>query len=130
MKEHDTDERADEIVRAYLDELSRSAVEGSLPSAEAIWERARVARRIERRRDLVRRAVQPIVWVERGLGIAAAAATATWTWWRWELVVSMSERLVESASAADPWTLLGLAASIAAIAVIAADRAAAALRTA
>lgn len=119
----------DRLVAAYLDALSRLEPGSPLPSADVVWDRGRVALGIERRRALVRRAVRPVVWVERGLGLVAAAAAGAWVWWRWDLVWAGSERLVALASDTGAWTLLGIAASLSVVAGIAADHAATALRS-
>ena len=121
--------REDRLVAAYLAALSRLEPGSPLPSPDVVWDRARVVRRIERRRALVRRAVRPVVWVERGLGLAAAAAAGTWTWWRWDLVVAGPERLLAMTSGIGAWTLLGIAGTLSVVAAIAADHAATALRS-
>jgi len=122
----------DRLVREYLHALALAESERTspLPSADIIWDRARLVRGIERRRELVREAVRPAARVERGVGIGAAIALGGWAWWRWELVVAAAGDLARSAATADPWTLLGVAGLLATVVGIGAGWASDALRRA
>jgi len=122
----------DRLVKEYLQAVARAESEGvdPLPSVDAIWDRARLLRRIERRRELVRQAVRKSARVERGVEVAAAIALGGWTWWRWDLVVAAAGGLARSAASADPWTLLGVAGSLAMAAGIGVGWASDALRRA
>jgi len=122
----------DRLVREYLRAVARAENERAdpLPSADTIWDRARLMRGIERRRELVREAVRPAARVERGVGIGAAGALGGWTWWRWDLVVAEVGDLARSAATADPWMLLGVAGVLATLVGIGAGWASDALRRA
>lgn len=122
----------DRLVREYLRAVARTENERAdpLPSVDTIWDRARLVRRIERRRALVREAVRPAARAERGVGIGAAIALGGWAWWRWDLVVAAAGDLARSAASADPWTLLGVVGLLATVVGIGAGWASDALRSA
>lgn len=72
-------------VTAWMRDVAAAAREAAaegLPDPAEIWWRAEVLGRVERRRSLVRRAVQPIALFERwaGVGAAVVAAAVAWGW--------------------------------------------------
>ena len=79
-------------VTAWMRDVARAAREAAaegLPDASEIWGRAEVLARVDRRHDLVERAVRPIDVFERGMGVVAAAIVALLAWFQ-------ADRLFES----------------------------------
>lgn len=68
-------------VSTWLRGVAREEVLGApVPEASRIWWKAQLVQRVEGKQGLVRRAIQPIVLVERLATFVIAVALSVWAW--------------------------------------------------